>query len=142
MKDFWIKIKKNWLWKTKLKTKKREFFNWNNFKLNVNNWSWKWIRNLVVFVIIVLPHEIAWNQVGEGTLPWAIFRFQIFSIYFSQKFKTKITVWKGENLTMYENFCLELVWYYYLWKALPKKFDIWPKAESSTPALGHIFAFL
>ena len=30
--------------------------------------------------------------VGEGTLPWAIFRFRIFSNYFSQKFEKKITV--------------------------------------------------
>ena len=48
-------------------------------------------------------------HVGEGTLPWAIFRFWIFSNYFSQKFeKKKITVWKTDNLTMYENFCLDL----------------------------------
>ena len=34
------------------------------------------------------------HQLGEGTLPWAIYRFWIFSNYFSQKFeKTKITVW-------------------------------------------------
>ena len=32
-------------------------------------------------------------KVGEGTQPWAIFRFRIFSNYFSQKFeKIKITV--------------------------------------------------
>ena len=35
-----------------------------------------------------------WKKyIGEGTLPWAIFRFQIFSNYFSQKFKNiSITV--------------------------------------------------
>ena len=38
-----------------------------------------------------------WN-IGEGTLPWTIFRFRIFSNYFSQKFeKIKITVWKTDN---------------------------------------------
>ena len=32
-------------------------------------------------------------RIGEGTLPWAIFRFRIFSNCFSQKFKKiKITV--------------------------------------------------
>ena len=36
---------------------------------------------------------------------------------------------------MYGNFCLDLYQYYYIEKALPKKFDIWPKAGSSTPAL-------
>ena len=50
----------------------------------------------------------------RGTLPWAIFRSRIFSNYFAQKFeKIKITVWKSDNLTMYENFCLDLYWYYY-----------------------------
>ena len=40
--------------------------------------------------------------IGEGTLPWAIFRFRIFSNYFLQKFeKIKITVWKSDDLTMY-----------------------------------------
>ena len=40
-------------------------------------------------------------QLGEGTLPWALFRFRIFSNYFSQKFeKIKVTVWKSNNLTM------------------------------------------
>ena len=33
-----------------------------------------------------------------GTLPWAIFRFWLFSNYFSQKFKKiKITVRKNDN---------------------------------------------
>ena len=33
------------------------------------------------------------TKIGEGTLPWAIFGFRIFSNYFSQKFaKIKITV--------------------------------------------------
>ena len=42
-----------------------------------------------------------------STLPWAIFRFRIFSNYFWQKFeKIKITVWKSDNLTRYEHFCL------------------------------------
>ena len=27
------------------------------------------------------------TKIGEGTLPWAIFRFRIFSNYFSQKFE-------------------------------------------------------
>ena len=50
-----------------------------------------------------------WDYLGEGTLPRAIFRFRIFSNYFSQKFqKIKITVWKSDNLTMYGNFCLDL----------------------------------
>ena len=42
---------------------------------------------------------------GEGTLPWAIFRFRIFSNYFSQNFEK---IWKSDNLTMYEKFCLDL----------------------------------
>ena len=47
--------------------------------------------------------------VGEGTLPWAIFRFRIFSNYFLQKFeKIKITVLKSDNLTMHGNFYLDL----------------------------------
>ena len=47
--------------------------------------------------------------IGEGTLPWAIFRSRIFSNYFSQKFKKrKITIWKSDNLTVYGNFCLDL----------------------------------
>ena len=45
---------------------------------------------------------------GEGTLPWAIFRFRIFLNHLLQKFeKIKITVQKGDNLTMYGNFCLD-----------------------------------
>ena len=40
-------------------------------------------------------------HVGEGTLPWAIIRFRIFSNYFSQKFE-KI------KITMYGNFCLNV----------------------------------
>ena len=37
-------------------------------------------------------------QIGEGSLPWAIFCFRIFSNYVSQKFgKIKITVWKSDN---------------------------------------------
>ena len=40
---------------------------------------------------------------------------------------------------MYGNFCLDL---YYIQKALPTKFDIWPKAGSTAPALGHTFASL
>ena len=48
-------------------------------------------------------------MVVESTLPWTIFRFRIFSNYFSQKFeKIKITVWKSDNLTIYENFWLDL----------------------------------
>ena len=48
-------------------------------------------------------------KIGEGTLPWAIFRFRIFWNYFLQKFeKMKITVWKINNLTMYGNSCLDL----------------------------------
>ena len=47
------------------------------------------------------------KALGEGTLPGAIFRFRIFSNYFSQKFeKIKIAVRKSDNLTMYGNFCL------------------------------------
>ena len=46
------------------------------------------------------PHPTAHNslwKIGEGTLPWAILRFRIFS-NFSQKFeKIKITVWKSDN---------------------------------------------
>ena len=48
-------------------------------------------------------------EVEEGTLPWTIFRFRIFSNYFSQKFeKIPITVWKSDNLTMHGIFCLDL----------------------------------
>ena len=44
---------------------------------------------------------------GEGILPWVIFRFRIFLNYFLQKFeKIKITFWKSDNLAMFENFCL------------------------------------
>ena len=44
-------------------------------------------------------------ELGEGTLPWTIFHFRIFSNYFWQKFeKAKKTVWKSVNLTMYGNF--------------------------------------
>ena len=39
------------------------------------------------------------DAVGEGTLPWAVFRFRIFSNY---------------NLTMYGNFCLDLYQFYYI----------------------------
>ena len=47
--------------------------------------------------------------VGEGTLPWLIFRFRIFSNYFAQKFeKIKITVWKSDNSTKYGHFRLDL----------------------------------
>ena len=39
--------------------------------------------------------------IGQRTLPWAIFRFQIFLNYFLQKFeKIKIMVWKSDNLTI------------------------------------------
>ena len=42
-------------------------------------------------------------RIKKGTLPWAIFRFRIFSNYFSQKFeKIKITVWKSDILTTLE----------------------------------------
>ena len=54
-------------------------------------------------------------EIGEGPLPSAIFRFWILSNYFSPKFeKIKKTVWKSDNLTMYENFRLDLYLYYYI----------------------------
>ena len=57
----------------------------------------------------VKPLEKWFRGFGEGTLPWAIYRFRIFSNYSSQKFlKIKITVWKSGNLIMYGNFCLDL----------------------------------
>ena len=47
---------------------------------------------------------------------------------------------------MYGNFCLDLYVLIYviilIQKAVPKKFGIWAKAGSSTPALGHTFASL
>ena len=82
----------------------------------------KQYRNLKMFWINRAGHTVshnAWTKknhlVGEGTLPWAIFRFRIFSNYFSQKFEiTKITVWKSDNLTIYGIFCLDLYQYYYI----------------------------
>ena len=41
----------------------------------------------------------SFREIGEGTLPWAIFRFQIVLNY-SQKFERVIT--------MYGKFCLDL----------------------------------
>ena len=47
--------------------------------------------------------------IGEGTLPWAIFHFRIFLNYSWQKFeKIKITVRKSDNLSVYEDFYLDL----------------------------------
>ena len=77
--------------------------------------------SLIIFTIALLISSFCRKQsaktlqVGECTLPWAIFRFRIFSNCFSQKFeKIKITVWKSEILTMYGKFCLDLYQYYYL----------------------------
>ena len=53
--------------------------------------------------------------IGEGNLPWAIFRFRIFSNYLSRKSeKIKITFWKSDNLTMIGNFYLDFYQYYYI----------------------------
>ena len=46
--------------------------------------------------------------VGKVTLPWADFRFHIFSNYLQKFEKIKITVRKSGNLTMYGIFCLDL----------------------------------
>ena len=96
------------------------------FDMNLSDTSWlaaKWLF-LRHFFIDGLDLK---KMDRKGTLPWAIFRFRIFSNYFLQKFeKIKITVWKSDKLTVYGNFCLALYLYYYILKELPKKFDIWP----------------
>ena len=57
--------------------------------------------------------------------------------HFSNFFKPLLAeIWKNKNNSLKE-------WYInYVWKYLSKKFHIWPKAESLTPALGHTFASL
>ena len=46
--------------------------------------------------------------VGEGSLPWDTFCFQIFLNYLPQKFENiKIMVWISDDLTMYGNFRLD-----------------------------------
>ena len=61
-----------------------------------NSEEWRithWTRYSIQMRIYVI-----WKKcVGEGTLPWAIFRLRIFLNY-SQKFdKIKIKVWKSDN---------------------------------------------
>ena len=56
-----------------------------------------------------IRNGISEGMVGEGSLPWAIFGFRIFSNYFSQKFeKIKIKVCKCDDVTMYGIFRLDL----------------------------------
>ena len=78
----------------------------NQYKIVFN------ILNKIFFIVYDSnKNKKKWSDciIGEGTLPWAIFRFRIFSNYFSEKFeKIKITVWQSDNLTMYGNFCLDL----------------------------------
>ena len=66
------------------------------------------IESTGTFAIKVLENLI-YLSFTQGTLPWAIFRFRIFSNHFLQKFENiKITVWNSNNLTMCGNFCLDL----------------------------------
>ena len=81
------------------------------------------------------------NNVGEGILLWAMFRFPIFSNYFLQKFeKMKITVWKSDNYVWKFLFRFVLILLHI--KSASK--NIWrlDKAGSSTSAFGHTFASL
>ena len=45
------------------------------------------------------------RRVGEGTLPWAIFRFWIFSNYFLQKF------WKIKTTLLHMNSASKKIWH-------------------------------
>ena len=81
------------------------------------------------------------SGIGEGTLPWAIFRFRIFSKYFSQKFEKIKTVWKSDN-----NYVCKFLFIFVLLLLHIKSASktIWYLAQGrvSTPALGHTFTSL
>ena len=64
-------------------------------------------------------------DIGKGTLPWAIFRFRVFSNYFSQKLDNiKITI------------CINIITYEKgFWKNLTFA-KVWPKAEVEDPDFG------
>ena len=48
---------------------------------------------ILLIKVIQTTSKYLFKGLGEDTLPWVIFRFRIFSNYFSQKFeKMKITV--------------------------------------------------
>ena len=88
-------------------------------QIDINPWPrrnyWggmdKFARENIEYKKSIFFFKCRWvlRVIRGGTLPGAIFRFRIFSNYFSQKLKKiKITVWKSDNLTMYGNLCLNL----------------------------------
>ena len=86
-------------------------------------WSGPLFSKPPQMILIITPFQYHSEviYVREDTLPWAAFRFWIFSNYFSQKLeKIKITVWKCDNYVW--KFLYRFVLILLHKKTLPKKF--------------------